>query len=343
MSKCLFILIFMQAFAANAFSQSFSVHDLVNIADMKTADISNFMYKKNYIHNTDAEANDTSLTSYIQKIKGHKIAIDTFKSIDLYQKRSVKYFVLHTSSRLDYTEGRQWLLKEKFVYDGKKDISKSPYISFEKSNIVIESTQAQKDSFTIYTFTLKEKKAPDSVTYADDLLQFTSREYLTTYFGKKNVTDDLYFISDKQTKKCSVLMSGTPSQAVFVWNDESNYDSLAYIMLSNELPTKTGKEKGVLQGSVNNWKLRCGVQWGMKLKDMLRLNQMDFTIYGNKSDYYLMVKPEVTGKIDFAKMAIMMSCTDCDANEIFNQNELSALEAAKAQVPLKVSDIILYP
>ncbi len=343
MKNFLFVFILLKAITGNAFGQSFTVHDLVNLANMKPADISNYMYKKNYVHDIDAEANDSSITSYIQKMRGRRALVDTFKSVDLYQKKSIRYFVMHTSSAAEYSEGRQWLPKEKFVYDTKKDLAKSPVIIFEKANVVIESLHSQKDSFTIYTFTLKEKKAPDSVIYAEDLLQFTSKEYLTSYFGKNNVTDDLYYISDKQTKKCSVLMAGTPHQAAFIWEDENNCDSLAYIMLSNELPTKAGKEKGEVEGSTSNWKYRCGIRWGMTLKDMLRLNQMDFSIYGNKSDYYMMVKPETTGNINFTKMGIMMNCSDCESNEIFNQDELSALEAAKAQLPLKVVDIILYP
>ena len=56
-----------------------------------------------------------------------------------------------------------------------------------------------------------------------------------------------------------------------------------------------------------------------------------------------MVKPENTGKIDFKKTAILFSCSNCFDNKIFNQQEVSALDVAKADLPLRIFDIIIYP
>jgi len=58
---------------------------------------------------------------------------------------------------------------------------------FLKANITIEASREIQDSITRYTFKLKEKKIPDSIVYAEDLLQFDSHEFLVAYFGIKNV------------------------------------------------------------------------------------------------------------------------------------------------------------
>ena len=39
----------------------------------------------------------------------------------------------------------------------------------------------------------------------------------------------------------------------------------------------------------------------------------------------------------------MLSCSDCYGNEILDQPEVSALDIAKAHLPLRVFDIIIYP
>ena len=81
----------------------------------------------------------------------------------------------------------------------------------------------------------------------------------------------------------------------------------------------------------------------MDIKELLRLNQMDFNIYGNSSELAFMVKPAKTGKIDFKKTAVMLSCNNCDDIKIFNKEEVSALDVARKDLPMYVNDVILYP
>ena len=286
---------------------------------------------------------DTMEASFIPKIKAKKTYSGPQRSIDLYQQHDSRSFILHISSLPEYLDGQQSLIKSGFVYDNKKDISKEPSMLFQKANITIEATREVQDSITQYTFKLKEKKIPDSIVYAEDLLQFDSHEFLVSYFGEKNVKKDMYYFSEKELKKCSVLFSGTRHQAVFVWGDENNLNNLSYILVSNVLPTEGGcKQNTPLDGN-NEWKFQNGIHSGMPIKDLLRLNEMDFDIYGNKSDLAFMVKPGGNGKINFKKTAIMLSCSDCYGNEILDQPEVSALDIAKAHLPLRVFDIIIYP
>ena len=341
MKRLLLIFILQTFVTAITYSQSFTVHDLIGLSTMQPAAISSYMYKKGFI--PDKDNTSDSITSYIQKFTKRKAERDTLKSIDLYEKHSSKYFVLHSSSPADYEEGRKSLLKSKFVYNTKKDISKDPSIVFQKANISVESTMQVKDTLTnLYTFTLQEKKIPDSVYYAEDLLQFDSREFLVSYFGERNVRNDLYYFSEKELKKCSVLFGGGPHQAVFIWGNEDDLDSLSYIIVSNVLPTKSGQESGITDES-NDWKFKSGVRWGMPVRDMLRLNEMDFYLYGNTSDLALTAKPEITGKINFKKTGIMFKCDNCADNAIFRQDEVSALDIAKANLALQIFSIIMYP
>ena len=81
----------------------------------------------------------------------------------------------------------------------------------------------------------------------------------------------------------------------------------------------------------------------MNIRDILKLNEMDFYIFGEKSDLSYMAEPEITGKINFKKTGVMFSCPDCLDSEIFNQPEISALDIAKAKIPLHVFDVVIYP
>jgi hypothetical protein len=56
-----------------------------------------------------------------------------------------------------------------------------------------------------------------------------------------------------------------------------------------------------------------------------------------------MVKPEMSGKIDFKKTAVLLSCSSCFDDKIFNKKQVSALDVAKANLPMHVYDVIIYP
>ncbi|MGH2565694.1 MAG: hypothetical protein ACRDE5_14355, partial [Ginsengibacter sp.] len=294
-----------------------------------------------FMPDSDNPAGD-SITSYIEKSRRGETDSAGRKSIDVYEKPDSRYFILHLSSPTEYLNGRESLIKSGFVYDAKKDISKEPSMLFQKENVSIESTREMKDSVTQYTFKLRERKIPDSIAYAEDLLQFDSHEFLLSYFGKKNVIKDMYYFSEKDLKKCSVLFEGTNYRAVFVWGDENNLNNLSYILVSNVVHTKGEERTGMPEGN-NEWGFHSGIHLGMPVKDILRLNEMDFYMYGSKSDLAFMVKPEITGKINFKKTAIMFNCNNCFDNEIFNQDEVSALDVAKANLPLTIFTIIIYP
>jgi hypothetical protein len=341
MKRLLLILILLNIAATKIYSQSFSVRDLITLSAMAPANINHFMYKNGFILNSYNAVSD-SVTSYIQKFTTRKSQRDSLKSIDLYEQHNSKYFVFHTSSVSEHLDGRRSLIKSKFVYNQSQDINKDSFMLFEKDNKSIESLKQMKDTIGFYTFTLRIRKMPDSIAYAEDLLQFDSKEFLVSFFGANNVNNDLYYFSEKELQKCSVLFSGSSHQAVFVWKDQDNLCDLSYVIISNVLPTKGAQQRASVIGN-NDWKFHSGIYWNMPVRDMLRLNQMDFYLYGNKSELAFMVKPEITGKIDFKKTGIMFSCKDCFDNEIFNQDEVSALDVAKARLALSIFDIIIYP
>lgn len=342
MKRILLLFLLHNFIITKSHSQSFTVHDLLELSSLPQKEINRFMFKKGFQLNYSDPANDALSISYSSKIKGKKKQKDIDRRVDMLINNDLKYFTLRTSSLDEYIDGKRALIKDGFFYGTKKDVNKDSLTLFQKRNITMEATTAVKDSIHEYIFKLKEKKIPDSVVYAEDLLQFDSNEFLVSFFGEKNVKKDMYYFSKKELKKCSVLFSGTQYQAVFVWGNENALNNLSYVLITDILPTEGGKQN-VYVDENNKWKFKNGLHSGMTLRDLLRLNEMDFYIYGNKSDLAFMVTPLETGKINFRKTGIMLSCSNCYDNKIFEQPEVSALDIAKANLPLRVFDIILYP
>ena len=340
--KGFFLLIMFLCLGATiTLSQSFTVRDMINLSAIQSGNLNNFMVKKGFSLAYRAPGND-SITSYIKKIKVIKKDTIPEETIEMYKKKNSKFIILKGLPYSQYLDSWESLKKYGFDFDTGEDISKVPSMLFLKANISIELSEEKKDTAEQYSITLKERKIPDSINYAEDLLQFDSHEFLMSYFGKKNVRNDLYYFSESDLKKCSVLFGGTDYQAVFVWGNENSFTNLSYIVISNVIPTTGNNRKGV-PGANNEWKFRKGIQVGMPVTDLLTLNGQDFHIYGNKSNLSFMIKAEKAGKIDFTKTGIMFYCIYCYNNDIFDQEEVSAEQVAKQNIPLRIFDVILYP
>lgn len=322
--------------------QSFTIDNLIKVASLPSKDIDHFMDKNGYVLNSSKSENNSMEANFKVKIKKNKPYTGPERTINVSLKDDSKYFTLHTSSLNEFISGQRSLIKSGFFYDKQKDVTKDTLILFQKGNMLVQATVLDSDGIRQYNFKLKLKKMPSVVKYAEDLLQFDSHELLVSFFGETNVKKDMYYFSEKELKKCSVLFSGTRYQVVFVWGDENNLNDLLYILVPHSLPTASAEKKNPVTGN-NEWQFRNGIYPGMDLKELLRLNEMDFNIYGNTSELAFMVKPEEDGKIDFKKTAVVLSCDNCDDIKMFNQKEVSALAVAKKDLPMYVSDVVIYP
>ena len=341
MKKIFFILIWQSLAAEISLCQPVTVKDLLTLAYLPSKNIEQYLNKKGFVLSWSTSDSGNMRATFIERIKFSKRSTGIKRSIDVFIKDGSKNFTLHTPVLDEYLEGQQRLIKSGFFYDTLKDVGKDASVLFQKANITINTASQLQDTTMYYSFSLKEKAIPSALEFAEDLLQFDSHQFLVSFFGEQNVKKDLYYLSEKEFKKCSVLYSGTPRQAVFVWGDDIYLNDLSYILVSNVLPTESGKNNNPLSQH-NEWQLKSGIYAGMALKDLLKINEMDFDIYGNKSELAFLIKPNDYGKIDFKKTAVMLSCHECFDNKIFNQQVVSALDVAKANLPMRVFDVVIY-
>jgi len=344
MKKTLLIpILILQFFGGiKAYSQSFTVDDLINLASLQPKNIDHFMDKNGFAVKSSNSESAVTKISFRVKIKGNKNYTGPERTVDIYLSDDLKYFTLHTSALNEYIDGKQRLIKSGFFYDDKKDVSGEHSMLFQKGNVTIEANSVEEDGIPKYNFEVKVKRIPSTIKYAEDLLQFDSHEFLVSYFGTKNVTKDIYYFSEKELRKCSVLFSGTRYQVVFVWENENDLNNISYILIPRILPT-AGAERNNISTENNEWKFENGIHPGMALKELLRLNEMNFDIYGNASELAFMVKPEESGRIDFKKTAVTLHCNGCNDIKMFDQKVVSALDVAKKNLPMYVDDVILYP
>ena len=154
-------------YATTVFCQSFTVHDLLDLADLPSKESIIICLKRILFPIiTSRRYNTNHLYSHVKmRKKQHPIQ----RGVEFYQNNLSRYFIFHTLIPDDFIDGKRSLIKSGFIYDKKKDIDKDSLMLFQKRNISILASKQMKDSITEYTFKLKQRKIPDSIIYAEDL------------------------------------------------------------------------------------------------------------------------------------------------------------------------------
>jgi hypothetical protein len=229
-----------------------------------------------------------------------------------------------------------------FVCGNESDSCNNPLLFQRKKISVLVNTIISDDTLYSFLFHEEELPIPANIHYAEDLLCFTSHEYLVSVFGEKNVKKDLYYFSEKEINACSVLFPHTKRQAVFIWKDEVNLRQLSYVLLGGNMTTAGSIDyKEVI--AENKWMSKEGVYSGMSLSNLTRLNGNDFKFYGKNSEFPLMVVPENTGSINFKKNMVVLGCLSLNGSPLLNKTMISSDEALGDNPGLYVFMIMLLP
>jgi len=195
-----------------------------------------------------------------------------------------------------------------------------------------------------YTLRIEKKPLPavKQLQWAEQLLLFDSDELLAAYFGREQVKKDLYYFSEKEINKCSILFPHTPRQAIFIWEDQNNRMGIDQIIVGSM--TTSGQLAGYAGATDGNtWQFRNGIEFNMRMDQLLRINNEDIQFYGRRSPYYLMLQPGSKGKIDFAGTGIVFDCLNCVGDPFLNAELISGKAAVTEGLRLHISLVILWP
>jgi len=343
MIRLLLIAIAHSFFISMACCQSLTVNDMLALSSLSPKNFNSYMNKKGYLQGDRGFQNDEIAITFFAKKKPREsdsLVID--RRVEIYKEDEVYCFVLHTSSRDEYLDGRKWLRKTGFFCSDNSDTSQVMSLQYQKKTITVLAKTGEEDNRPTYTFLLQKKRLPDpaAIQYAEDLLKFNSHEYLVGFFGENKVKKDYYYFSEKELRKCSVLFGNTNKQVIFIWDDEANYCNLSYILISSILPTRSAVQYNGIVGQ-NKWQLKNGIYAGMSLKEMLQLNGKDFEFYGRNSEFSFMVVPSGTGSIDFKKTGMILGCIGCNVSGLLEKSKVNASDAVADNLAMYIYYIMI--
>lgn len=320
-----------------------TVFDLIEVGEVSLKQADNILEKKGFVKADNRRDADEAPLTYFEKInrKGRKDSILATRTVELFKEGEYQCIKFQTCSKDEFTECFSSLRSKDFVWDSMLNPSSVSDHVFRKGNVVVETSEAKEDGLDVFTIMVKRKEFPHpaDIHNAEDLLCFDSHEYLLAYFGEGNVTKDVFYFSEEELRKCSVLFPNTSRQAVFIWENERTMSGISFILISGLLPTLSAVE---YSGNIsqNTWKLRSGIHTGMRLKDLVQLNGNDFNFFGNTSEFFLMVEPVNTGSLNFSKTGVMLSCFD-NASPMLKKELVSALETVEKGLPLYVAYLMV--
>ena len=328
-----------------SFGQVISALNVLEASTVSKEKFDSYLSKKGFSYvgasyNTDTVSKEYRFSG-IGKNKGKDSVI---RSLTIFSTKEDFCFLYNTNSANEFQKIKSDIKAEGFFCNQEKDSLTVPFLLFQNEDITVHATSKLIDSLTAYSFLVKKQvlPKPKEISFAEDLFSFTSHEYLRFYFGDKNVKRDIYYLSEKQIGKCSVLFPNTNRQVVFLWKDQVNNCSLAKMYIGGQLMAESSLEYDQTVPE-NLWRLKSGVRPGMSLYQLRKLNDAAFDFNGGNSSFSGMVSTDSTGKINFKKESIILGCMNCNDPAFFKKAVINSDDAIGEERILFVHTIILDP
>lgn len=329
-----------------AFGQALSANNLFSLAAYPIPKSDNYLARNGFALAGKTTQSDTLLRFYRYKRTKHVAHPDSiFRSITRTDIKDATFITFETESFNEFKHIAAELKNEGFICKQELQAIDTSEILFQnKDKLVRACLKIVEDSIRTYSLMFHKKIFPKAkdIYYADDLLAFTSHEYLVHYFGESNVKRDIYFFSGNEIAKCSVLFLNTNRQVVFIWADEENRCTISSLLFGGQQNLQSSIESGKYVEE-NNWALKSGVRPGMSLMELRMLNGTDFRFYGGNSPNSGSIIPGDSGKLNFKKEEIILACLNCKDDKFTMAKIINADDSIVEGRILFVLSVILNP
>lgn len=330
------------------YSQELSANQLLDMLSLTVPKLETRLSNKRYYADTLIFSGDTAVKTfrYIPAIKNNKKRSDTVsrKLLRSVLKESFTN-TYQTTSALEYTNIISELKKNGFYCEYEKDTAVHTISHlYQYEAYTADASVIKLDSTTWYSITFYKKLLPvdSDLHFAEDLLDFTSHEYLVYYFGAHNVKKDIFYFAGNDIVSCSVLFTNTSRQVIFIWKDEKNRRKIDNLLFGGQHKLKSHQENEKFFAE-NSWKLKSKVHAGMPLFELRTLNEQNFAFCGGSAANPGLIFPESSGKIDFENAGVVLGCMNCDDDNFQSSKVLYADKAMNDGRVLFVLTIALYP
>jgi hypothetical protein len=344
--KRILLLSFSVINAVMALGQELSAAKLVDMLSLPLSKMESQLLHKKYQYAGIELSGDTAFNTYQPKPPGKKKEPEKImRRLTRAVLKNTFTLTYYTTSPDEYKDLLGELKKKGFYceYENDKTVSPASYL-YQMGIYTADASSKKIHDTTWYALKFFKKILPNAadLKFGDDLLQFTSHEYLVNYFGANNVKKDLYYFGGDDIVKCSVLFMNSNRQVIFIWNDGLNYRKIQNLLLGgkHKLKSQVVNAKFIAD---NNWWLKSGIRAGMPLFDLRTINKKSITFCGGDAPNPGLVLPESSGRIDFKSKDVILGCMNCNDEKYLTTKVMSADKAMGEGRNFFILTIVLYP
>ena len=331
------------------YGQELSADKLLNMLSLAVPKFESQLSDKRYRVEGVELSGDTAIKTYLYRpvIKnGRKKQTDTIsRKVCRSVLKETFLITYQTTSVVEYTGIIVDLKKDGFHCDYEKDstITPSEYL-YQHEDYTVSASIKKVDDITWYAVSFFKKILPVSKTlyFAEDLLEFSSHEYLVYFFGANNVKKDIYFFEGNDIVNCSVLFINTKRQVIFIWKDGLNRRKIVNLLFGGQHKLKSQQENDNFIAE-NSWRLKSGVHAGMPLFELRTVNKKNIAFCGGDAPNPGLIFPESTNEVDFKNADVILGCMNCNDDKFQSTKLLHADKAMDDGRVLFVLTISLYP
>jgi len=329
--------------------QDFSASRLLSMLDYDKQGLEKELRKKSFFVSNSYSNSDTLFKEYQHKTafgkRGRKGLIDSTQRKFIKEELNGTYtYTYETTSQLTYNLILNDLKKEGFYCEYENDGNLVyPYYLYQHDDYTAKFSKKYDGEDRWYVISLYKKVLPvnKEIIFAEDLLEFTSHEFLVYYFGERNVKKDIYYFANNEVVNCSVLFSNTKRQVIFIWKDGLNRCGLENILVGGIHKLKNLQKDDNFVGE-NDWYLKNGVHPGMTAFELRALNGKNFSFSGGNSPNPGVILA-TEGNINFKNSDVVLGCMNCDDDRFSNVETIDADAAMMDGKIIFVLTIVLYP
>jgi hypothetical protein len=314
----------------------FSFQSLVGFTNVSNDQFETYISRKGFKHNPAANDSNVFYKNYKKK------SIE--KLIKKYDQDDGDSVVYQTTWLQEFLELNRELQNAGYATSKGDMVMNDVFSVYQKRNITIKPRIKKEEEKTLYSFIIEKKDLPQArdLVFAEDLLKLTSHEYLAAVFGANNVKKDVFYFSEKEVNKCSILFPYTNMQAIFVWKDEVNNRDISFLIIGGQF--SAGNTLNYRTVEQSKWRTLNGIYQGMSLKELHQLNGSEVNFYGWESEEGGFVVPEKKGEIDFKKTGVKLTCLDCNEDQYYSNSSIITSSAVlKENRRVFVTALVIAP
>ncbi|RYY81826.1 MAG: hypothetical protein EOO15_23880 [Chitinophagaceae bacterium] len=341
--KKLYALILMLSLTGISQAQHCDLGDLLSFTGYSVSKFDAYIGKKSYHRDYESPHETRSNYNYIEVRKNKKKGEEVVHKLSFLEKPGAPVISYQTTSLDEFNDIRHDLRKKGFIsYVAEADPMKP--LLYQQENTTVATSVEIRDTLTFYTVKVEKEMLPKirDIVHAEDLLPLKSHEYLSAVFGPANVVRDVFHYSSNDSNFCSVLFPNSPREVIFIWDDETNFRDVSFLIIGGHLMTNNnlGTSNTI---SSNEWQSKQGVSVGMKLEELQALNEDKLNFYGWSSEQPGVLTKSNKGKLDFNHLGVVLSCLNCLNNPAMEKYTVDSDRAVQEERKVYVSSIVIIP